>query len=67
MKSIYEITEKGNQRRDKTTIYIPVWRQETGKVGRKKEMEEEGKGLREGEREGFAKELSVDMCMAKIK
>lgn len=36
-------------------------------MGRKKEMEEKGKRLREGEREGFGKELGVDIHMTKIK
>lgn len=55
IKSLFEITKQKSQRKDKTTIYISIWRQETEKVGRKKDNEEEGEGQGEERGEGLAR------------
>lgn len=55
IKSIFEITKQGNQKKNKTTIYIPIWRQKTEKVGIKKDIEEEKEGQGEERGEGLAR------------
>lgn len=66
MEFIYKITKRGNLRSDNSTIYIPICKQKTGKVGRGK-IEKEEKGLRDRKREWLRKDLGVDVHMTGIK